>query len=304
MRLAGWGKRGRVAFWAGFLGAAGLVGALGLTWARVSAEAAGSGAGLADSRRPGGSLVIAGGGAMPDEVRRAFLELAGGPGSRIVVIPAGNVIDPVAERMTEPWRRLGAGSVTLLQANGRGQSDDPAFLRALDDVTGVWLGGGNQAAFTALYVGTGLEARLRAVLDRGGAVGGSSAGAAALCRAMIAGGREAAVEGRGFDLLPGAVIDQHFLRRNRIRRLLGFLDEHPGLIGIGVDERTALVVARSGGALKVVGDSYVLACVPGPEGQPPRFEVLKRGDQITLDGLRDDETRVIPAIDLDAVVGE
>ncbi len=273
---------------------------LGLGLVRYTAEATAV-PGLADGRRPGGALVIVGGGSIPDAVRSRFLELAGGPKARIVLIPAGTVSDEAAERMLAPWLDRGMASASVWQARTREQASDPRTLGLLDDATGIWLGGGNQGMFEKLYAGTALEDCLRAILDRGGAVGGSSAGAAALCKAMIAGGHQVAVEGRGFDLLPGAVIDQHFLRRNRLRRLLGFLEEHPGLIGLGVDEGTALVCERRGGQLSVVGESYVIAIAPAP-GDLPRFEILKQGDAITLDGLRDPDTRVIRAIELDEAI--
>ena len=77
------------------------------------------------------------------------------------------------------------------------------------------------------------------------------------------------LEDRGFDLLPGAVIDQHLLRRNRVQRLQDILAGHPELIGLGIDESTALVVETNGGGLSVLGNSYVAACVPAA-GEAPR----------------------------------
>jgi cyanophycinase len=253
-----------------------------------------------DRRRPGGALVIVGGGRIPDEVRDAFIERAGGPGAKLVLLPTGAADQEQCEANLRPWRDRGVAEVTLLCATGREQADDPEFLRPLDDATGVWLGGGNQEVFSRLYVGTALERKLREVLDRGGAVGGTSAGAAVLCPTMIAGGRGRARAGQGFDLLRHAVIDQHFLARNRLGRLLGFLEEHPGHVGLGVDENTALIVDRRDGSLRVVGRSYVIVVVPGESDRVPRFEVMEEGDEITLEGLRDPDAPVVSAIDPDA----
>ena len=112
-----------------------------------------------------------------------------------------------------------------------------------------------------------------ALLARGGVIGGTSAGAAIMSRMMIVSGRTEAKLGQGFDFLPGAVIDQHFLKRNRIKRLLGVVRSHPDLIGLGIDESTALVVDVRGKRLHVIGNSYVIACVPetsiATPGDPP-----------------------------------
>src|SRR5207249_3335276 len=118
-------------------------------------------------------------------------------------------------------------------------------------------------------------------------IGGTSAGAAVMTRVMITRGRTKADVGQGFDFLPGAVVDQHFLRRNRLSRLLSVLTDHPDLIGLGIDEQTALVVRIRSRLLNVVGNSSVVACVPGSAGRPARLEILKSGDQTNLSTLKD-----------------
>ena len=100
------------------------------------------------------------------------------------------------------------------------------------------------------------------VIERGGVVGGSSAGAAAMTKVMIEQGQEDAVEGIGFDLLHDAVIDQHFFRRSRFNRLIGLMESHTDRIAFGIDEGTALVVQVSKGRLGVLGSSYVLGLRP------------------------------------------
>jgi len=98
---------------------------------------------------------------------------------------------------------------------------------------------------------------------------------------MITGGQRHATVGTGFGFLPGAVVDQHALRRNRVNRLLGVLADHPDLVGVAIDESTALVVRRS--QWQVMGNSYVVACrVPGG-GQPARIDVLHDGDRGSLE---------------------
>ena len=133
-------------------------------------------------------------------------------------------------------------------------------------------------------------------------VGGVAAGASVMTRVMMAGGKGEPVQGQGFDLFPGAVVDQHFLKRNRLSRLLSLLERSPDLVGFGVDEGTALVVRVRDWNLKVVGDSYVMAVVPATESRKLRLEVLKPGDEIDLAGLHDPEAQVTSAEDLDAVL--
>jgi cyanophycinase-like exopeptidase len=96
---------------------------------------------------------------------------------------------------------------------------------------------------------------------------------------MIRDGEIHARVGRGFGLLPGTVIDQHFVARNRQERLIGALAAHPGLVGLGIDERAGVVIR--GGQMVVVGDS-VVACISQSAGQTPRVETLRPGEQANL----------------------
>jgi len=102
---------------------------------------------------------------------------------------------------------------------------------------------------------------------------------------MIAGGRTKADVGQGFDFIKGAVIDQHFLKRNRMDRLIGVLASHPNLVGLGIDEETALVFDVREHHLSVLGSSYVVACVPDSRQKSVHLQFLKSGDTLGLNEL-------------------
>lgn len=252
-----------------------------------------------------GAVLLHGGGRVPDEVRLRFIELAGGRSrARIVVVPSASglfVDGPEADAyFLENWRRLGAASARILHTRDRDRANDPEFLKPLKEATGVWFSGGNQQRLCDTYVGTEFERQLHAVVQRGGVVGGTSAGAAIMSGLIILDGRTQAITGRGFDLVPGAVVDQHFLRRNRIGRLAQLLATHPDLIGLGVDESTALVV--TGNEIRVIGDSYVVCCVPATTDRPPCTIVLKPGDRTDLAGLRQADPIVTSSTELDELL--
>jgi cyanophycinase len=271
---------------------------------------------------PGGSLVIVGGGKLLPPIRERFVELAGGSSAKIVIIPTANSFadNPRSTSAIDAWKDYRVNSIRLLHTRSQEQANDPEFVRPLTEATGVWFGGGRQEMIAKAYLGTEVEKQLMALLARGGVIGGTSAGAAIMSRLMIVGGRETANLGQGFDLLPGVVLDQHFLKRNRVKRLVGVVRSHPEVVGLGIDESTALVVDLRGKRLHVIGDSYVVACVPtSPKPEPPadpkspsppatepvpaltRFEILKPGDEADLSGLRTLQTNaVIPGLQLDA----
>ncbi len=256
-------------------------------------------------RFEGGTLVIAGGGQLPPEIRQRFLDLAGGSQrARIIIIPAYEADSTQIISMSESWRVLGVTLVHVLQAASRDEANRAPFGQPLDEATGVWLSGGQQALLSERYAGTLIEEKLQAVLDRGGVVGGSSAGAAAMTKVMIEQGSDAAIESRGFDLFREAIIDQHFLRRNRLNRLIGLLERHPNRVAFGIDEGTALVVQVHKGRLGVIGSSYVLAYVPATDTGTRRFEIMKHGDHIDLAGLKSGHVRVSSPADLDTVLSD
>lgn len=240
-------------------------------------------------RGSGGTLLIAGGGQLPDTVVRRFVELVGGPNGRLVVIPAGPADDNLVAYYEDYWGQYKIASVRVLAASSRQAADDPEFSLPLTTATGVWLGGGQQSWLAAHYGETLVEQRLRELLDRNGVIGGTSAGAAIMSSVMIEGGRGEPEVSRGFGLIPGAVIDQHFVKRNRFRRLQSVLGDNPDLIGFGIDEGTAMLFAVQTGRLKVIGSSCVVACVP-PNGTDDRsdftIEFLNAGDEFDMDRLR------------------
>jgi cyanophycinase len=234
-----------------------------------------------------GSLVIVGGGFLPDTIRERFLELAGGKKGRLVVIPTASrwVSQTRVSRSFKYWKAQGLASVSLLHTLDPKEADDPSFVRPLKEATAAWLGGGDQSRLAKAYHGTAVEKELQRLLARGGVIGGTSAGAAVMSAIMITGGNPQARVGQGFDLLPNLVIDQHFQNRKRLKRLLGVLADHPRCLGLGIDEKTAVVL--QGHTLTVLGKANVSVCLPPTEGYEDNVKLLKSGEVCDLLQLRE-----------------
>ena len=232
-----------------------------------------------------GTLVICGGGEISDEVLDEFVAAAGGEKAHIVVITTATDV-PDSEEIEEEmdyWRAQNLSRLTVLHTRSRETANVPAFATPLADATGIWFCGGNQSWLADTFLGTISEQMIHGVMQRGGVVGGISAGAAVMSSVMIRNGSTSPEIGRGFGLLPGTVIDQHFLARNRQERLLGALAAHPGMVGLGIDERAAVVVR--GTRIKVVGDSDVVACIPPSPGRPAKVATLRPGEHANLANL-------------------
>ena len=233
----------------------------------------------ADEPARKGSLVIVGGGGMPDNVRDKFMALAGGKAAKLVVIPTASVdADKKEEEESylKAWRKYEPAGLALLHTRSREKADAPDFARPIAEATAVWFSGGDQNKLIEAYRGTAVEREFRALLERGGVIGGTSAGAAVMSDVMIQGGNPKAEVGRGFGFVRNAVVDQHFLKRSRLNRLYGVVADRPDLIGIGIDEATAFVL--EGDHWSVVGRSFVLAFEVGKDGKPPRFATFSEGD--------------------------
>jgi cyanophycinase len=213
------------------------------------------------------------------------MRLAGGPKARLVVIPtaSGSADELDAAKYVQAWRERGAAAVTVLHTRSRETANNHDFCQPLAEATGVWFGGGDQSKLTAAYRGTAVEAALHGLLRRGGVIGGTSAGAAVMSGPMIAGGYIPAKLEQGFGFLPGGIVDQHFLKRDRMNRLLDVLSKNPGWFGMGIDEGTAVIV--EGRTLTVVGQSYAVACLAAGKDRPASCRVLKPQDKADLIAL-------------------
>jgi len=221
-----------------------------------------------------GSLVIVGGGERPGPIQERFIQLAGGPAAaRIVVIPmASGEPEASGDSQRTEFRSFGATNTVVLRFN-REEALDPATARRLDGVTGVFFTGGDQARLAAVVVGTPFAERLHRLYgDEGAVIGGTSAGAAIMSRIMLTGDqrgepdrkadfavirRGATLTSTGLGFVTNAIVDQHFIARRRENRLLGLVLENPTLLGVGIDESTALVVSPDG-LWEVVGDGSVM----------------------------------------------
>lgn len=269
---------------------------------------------------PEGHLLIVGGGPIPDAILDRFVALAGGPGrASIVLLPMASEDPDAGVALAEHFRSLGARAERFVLTHEQADSEDTA--RRLEGATGIWFGGGDQSRLTAALHGTRTERAVLARYREGAVVGGTSAGAAVMSTPMLTGderrpggdrppekdsddaymtiARENVVTAEGLDLLPGAIVDQHFVRRRRNNRLLSLVLEHPDKVGVGIDESTALEVGPDG-VWRVLGASVAVvfdarraritppsAAVLGAEGV--RLHVLPAGG--TFDP-RDGQARI------------
>ncbi|MDA1092107.1 MAG: cyanophycinase [Acidobacteria bacterium] len=239
-----------------------------------------------------GSLVVAGGGVEDVAILQRFLELAGGPDAPIVVIPTagGDQSYDQSYPGLQAFRALGATDLVVLHATHRNAADTEAFVAPLRRARGVWLSGGRQWRLADAYVDTLAHEALRDVLRRGGVVGGSSAGATILGSYLARGdtASNTVMMGDhvvGFGFLRDTAIDQHLLRRNRQFDLIEVVEAHPELLGIGLDEDTAIVV--HGDEFEVIGQSYVAIYDHARQlDSGGRFYFLGAGDRFDLRARR------------------
>jgi len=192
-----------------------------------------------------GTLVIVGGGGTPPLVHDLFFHLAGGAAARVLHIPsATSTFDEIPDKREYYCEFYGRNpaSFEFLHTYDRAIAQTKEFAAPLDQATGVWMGGGSQNRLAELFLGTDVVAGLHRLLARGGVIAGTSSGTAIISDTMICCGYEDIELGPGFALYPGAIVDPHFTGRRRQRRMGRAVLSRPDLIGIAIDEQTALVV--------------------------------------------------------------
>lgn len=235
-----------------------------------------------------GSLVVVGGNMQSPEIYKRFIELAGGPDAPLVMIPTAGGEEEYDEfyRGLNAWRANGARNLVILHTTDPKVADTDAFVAPLKTAHGVFFFGGRQWRLVDAYAGTKTETEIRRVLERGGVIGGSSAGASIQGSFLVRGDTESNTimmgdHQVGFGYLKNVGIDQHVLRRNRQFDLIEVVEAHPELLGVGLDENTAIVV--QGDEAQVIGASYALIydnrSTTGKEG---KFYFLAPGDRFNL----------------------
>jgi cyanophycinase len=267
-------------------------------------------AGLAAPSSAGakGILFIIGGGDRPESMMRQFIDLAGRFGSgKIVVFPmASSEPAETGASLVAEFKGLGAKDAEF-RILTREQALAGEGLSCLDDPGAVFFSGGDQARQMDVLRGTPFHRRLLELYDEGCVMAGTSAGAAVMSEVMITGdekrkveeghefetlhaGNIVTVEGLGF--LKTVIIDQHFVTRKRHNRLISLLAEHPRLLGVGIDEETAIIVGPKE-RFEVIGNHNVIvydptrAAVTVTPGQAVGFQgmimhVLLPGDRFDI----------------------
>lgn len=246
---------------------------------------------IAETPAPKGMLVIVGGGTTPEGLHGKMLELAGGAGVRVLVVPLASTSVPAVSGSVTAFRAAGGTQVEQISAV------DPA--KALAQVRAaevIWFPGGSQTRLMESLRRLGVVEAIRERYAQGAVLGGTSAGAAVMSRVMIAGmesdgrgdGKAKSKEergmkpkmGEGLGLWPGVIVDQHFVRRGREPRLRAAVLAQPELLGVGIDESTFVLV--QGSAFEVGGKSSVV--VLDARGGEMRRTELKEGGRFDLGG--------------------
>jgi cyanophycinase len=213
--------------------------------------------------------VIVGGGAMGGTgIQERFIELGGGAEEgRFVIVPTaggnrdqnGAVREYVEESVVSSWKRLGVKNVTMLHTHDPAVANTEAFVKNLREATAVWFDGGRQWNIVDSYEGTLTETEFNNVLERGGVIVGTSAGATIQGHYLTRGDTrnntivmtDEPNHMHGFAFLRKSAIDQHINTRMRWDDLIPVVDSMPDLLGIGLSEGTAIVV--SGDTFEVIG---------------------------------------------------
>lgn len=261
---------------------------------------------------PKGHLFIIGGGKRPAEMMKKFISLAEGfRNGKIVILPmASSVPEEVGPEQTLQLKNFGAKSVEF-HILTRGDALNPESVKLFEDIGGVFFSGGAQSRLANVLLDTPIHKMLIDFYEAGGVIGGTSAGATVMSEIMITGDEKRDVEeghafetieadnivtARGFGFIKTAVIDQHFVRRKRHNRLISLIGENPEILGVGIDESTAIIV-NPDETFDVIGDrSVVVYDFSGADvtispnnrirAHAGRIHILRQGDKFDLKACR------------------
>jgi cyanophycinase len=232
------------------------------------------------------------------EILSRFVQLSGGENSRLMVVTAASQeAGEVGQEYVDLFDRLGAGHIESVNIFKREQASETRYLAALTKTTGVYFTGGDQLRLTSLLGGTGFDLALHRAYQQGTVIGGTSAGASVMSETMIVEGDEEEAPKKntvrmspGMGLISGVVVDQHFAQRGRLGRLLASVAQNPCILGLGLDEDTAVIAGRDD-CLQVLGSQTVTIV----DGQPiTSTNVSESGPSQPL-ALMDVLVHVLPA---------
>lgn len=213
---------------------------------------------------PKGNLVLIGGGKRPASVMAKFIELAGGPTARILVVPTASELPDTVEVYRKELASFGATNVSGLDVRNRFDAQRRVLVEEVGKAGGIFFAGGDQRRIVVALGDTPVGKAIEEAYRRGAVIGGTSAGTACMSPVMMTGEGDFKVISSkdvelspGLGLFPGTILDQHFVARQRQNRLMAVVLEYPRFLGIGVDEATA-VWLKPDGTFQVLGESSVV----------------------------------------------
>ena len=219
-----------------------------------------------------------------------FAQLAGGKAARVVIVPTASSIETAGLRYKAIFLGMEVESAEVVYIGSRDDANSEHVIDHVKDATGIFLTGGNQMRLSAMIGGTRFEQVVRDANERGVIVAGTSAGASILSAHMVALGASGGTPKlrmaqmvAGFGLISNVIIDQHFRQRDRIGRLLSLVASNPGLLGLGIDEDTAVIIDEHG-VIEVIG-RHSVTIVDGSEIFSDIFQVKAYGE-ITVSNAR------------------
>ena len=218
------------------------------------------------AHKPGRLLVIGGHEDKENDriILRAVADHVGESGKLVVATVASQLPRRMWEEYERVFRALGVRHVHKLEIEKREEAKLPQKRKILDDADAVFFTGGDQLKITSQIGDTPIFERLAEIYQSGGLIAGTSAGASVVCETMMVGGESDGSHrlgvglrmAPGFGFFPGVIVDQHFAERGRMGRLLGAVSQNPRILGIGLDENTAILV-KGHRTFSVIGDGAV-----------------------------------------------
>lgn len=210
-----------------------------------------------------GKLIIIGGGTIPDSLFEFFAAHCGGKDQPVVYIPTATSDEKYIQEGGHlvKFTSRGFTNLSTIHTRDKAKADVPENIALMRKAKGIFFGGGDQDLIAAAYGNTQLYKEMLSLLDRGGVIMGTSAGATIMGALLVGGDARKDLTKKfpfqpAFSFIQNVDIDQHVLVRNRQFDLIPVIEAYPTHLGVGIDESTAIIV--EGHQFKVWGNSYAM----------------------------------------------